>query len=121
MSSRRTLRVSGVLQAEISRLLTQQRLFEGTIITVTAVDVTSDLRQAFVYVSFLENTQSAERILHTLAKQAFDFQKEIAKRTGLKNTPKLTFRYDENLERGDKVLDLLQRVAEEDKQRQAGS
>jgi ribosome-binding factor A len=121
MSSRRILRVSGVLQAEISRLISQERLLEGSIITVTAVDVTPDLRQAFVYVSFLESTRSTERVLNVLAKQAFDFQKEIAHRTQLKNTPKLTFRYDDNLERGDKVLELLKRVEEDDNKRGASS
>lgn len=117
MSSRRTIRVSGVIQAEISRLLSRERLLDGTLITVTAVDVTPDLRQAFIYISFLENARSAEKILEILSKQAFHFQKEIALRTHLKNTPKISFRYDKNLERGDHVLDLLKKVEEDDKKR----
>ncbi|MDZ4788632.1 MAG: 30S ribosome-binding factor RbfA [Blastochloris sp.] len=117
MSSRRTVRVSGVIQAEISRLISRERLLEGTVITVTAVDVTPDLRQAFIYVSFLEHVRSTEKILEILTKQSFEYQRDLAKRTRLKNTPKLIFRYDKNLERGDHVLDLLNRVEEDDSKR----
>ncbi|NJK93143.1 MAG: 30S ribosome-binding factor RbfA [Blastochloris sp.] len=117
MSSRRTIRVSGVIQAEISRLISRERLLEGTVITVTAVDVTPDLRQAFIYISFLESDQPAVRVMEILAKQSFHFQKEIAARTHLKNTPKLSFRHDQNIERGDRVLELLKEVEQADQNR----
>lgn len=114
MANRRLNRVSGVLLAELARLISRERTLEGTVLTVSAVDVTPDLRQAFVYVSILESPESHDKVMEKLAKLGFPFQKSLAQRTHLKNTPKLEFRYDNHLERGDKVLELLKELEESD-------
>lgn len=107
MSNRRLTRLSGLLQSELSRLITRARVLDDTVITITSVDVTPDLRQAFVYVSALGETISPDDLLTQLTKLAPEWQHEIAQRMHIKYTPRLQFRFDDSLERGDRVMDIL--------------
>lgn len=113
MSNRRLTRLSGLLQSELSRMLSKERLLEDVVVTITSVDVTPDLRQAFVYVSQIGDRISPDDLLACLHKLAFEWQKEIAARMHIKYTPKLTFRFDDSLSRGDRVMEILRGLDEE--------
>ena len=107
MSSRRITRISGLMQSELSRLLTRARVLDDVVVTITSVDVTPDLRQAFVYVSTLGETIAPDELLARLARLAPEWQQEVAQRMHIKYTPKLFFRFDDSLERGDRVMNIL--------------
>jgi len=107
MSNRRLTRLSGLLQSELSRMLSKERMLEDVVVTITSVDITPDLRQAFVYVSTIGDRISPDDLLACLQKLAFDWQKEIALRMHIKYTPKLSFRFDDSLSRGDRVMEIL--------------
>jgi ribosome-binding factor A len=105
-------RVNSIIRQEISELLQRQvkdpRL--GNFITVTAVDTSSDMRHAKVYVSRLEGQEEKNETLGVLASAAGFFRKELAARLKLRRIPELSFHWDGSLERGDHLLWLIDRV-----------
>lgn len=107
MPTRRTVRVAETYKAELSRLLSRQKSLEGMLITVTHVDITPDLRQAFVYVSSLNQQLQEEEVIASLNSIRKELQHDIVKRVVIKYTPKISFRFDDTIERGDHVMNLL--------------
>lgn len=106
-------RVNSLIRHEISDLLQRQvkdpRL--GNFISVTAVDTSSDMRHAKVFVSRLEGQEEKKETLGVLASAAGFFRKELATRLKLRRVPELNFQWDDSLERGDHLLQLIDRVS----------
>jgi ribosome-binding factor A len=107
-------RVNSLIRQEISELLRFQvkdpRL--DTFITVTAVDTSSDMRHAKVFVSRLGGQEEKKETLGVLASAAGFFRRELAARLKLRRVPELNFQWDDSLERGDRLLRLIDRVTE---------
>lgn len=106
-------RVNSLIRQEISELLQRQvkdpRL--GSFITVTAVDTSSDMRYAKVFVSRLGGQEEKKETLGVLASAAGFFRRELASRLRLRRIPELNFQWDDSLGRGDRLLWLIDRVA----------
>jgi ribosome-binding factor A len=77
-------------------------------VTVTAVETSPDLRHARVFVSVLGNKQEREDSLAGLQHAHGLLQAEIAKLTHMKRTPELKFIYDETVDKGMRITELLQ-------------
>ncbi|UCB43559.1 MAG: 30S ribosome-binding factor RbfA [Dehalococcoidales bacterium] len=112
-------RVNSLIRQEISELLRCQvkdpRL--DTFITVTAVDTSSDMRHAKVFVSRLGGQEDKHKTLGVLASAAGFFRRELAARLKLRRVPELNFQWDDSLERGDRLLQLIDRVTEDEDHR----
>jgi ribosome-binding factor A len=76
-------------------------------VTVTAVETSSDLRHARVYVSVLGDEAAREESLAGLRSAHGVLQRTLAVELHLKHTPMLTFHYDESVERGMRITRLL--------------
>jgi ribosome-binding factor A len=76
-------------------------------VTVTAVDTSPDLRHARVYVSVLGDDQRRVESLAGLASSRGYLQARVAGELRLKHTPQLEFEYDESVERGMRIAQLL--------------
>lgn len=113
--SRRTERINELLRQEISNLL--QREFKdprvGGLVSITEVDVSPDLRQAKVYVSVLGTEEERVSTLEALGAGAAFLQRELRRRLSIRRMPELTFMRDESLERGARILSLLDRERED--------
>lgn len=107
MSSRRLVRVAEVLRDEISRLISRERLLEGMLLTVTQVDVTPDLKQAYVYCTSLNADVPAQEWLARLNNLHHAWQKTLGAKIQTKFTPRLFFRLDDAQQRGDRVMQIL--------------
>jgi ribosome-binding factor A len=89
------------------------RLVEGLkdprigFVTVTSVDTSPDLRQARVYVSVLGDDQEREASLAGLRSSHGVLQRSLARELKLKHTPTLEFVYDESIDRGMRITELL--------------
>jgi len=110
MSSRRLVRVAEVLKNELARLIARERALEGSLVTITSVEVTPDLKQAFIYVSKLNDEWREEDILSALGNLKSDWQKEIGRQLRTKFTPRLTYRFDDAQQRGDRVMQILNSI-----------
>ena len=79
-------------------------------VTVTSVHCGKDLRDATVNVSVFGDDRLKETAMQHIRRHARDFQALINRQIRLKFTPRLTFKLDLSLERGDEVLALLDRL-----------
>jgi ribosome-binding factor A len=80
-------------------------------VTVTAVQTTTDLRQARVYVSVLGADAVRRRSLDGLRSAHGYLQRRVAEELRLKHTPTLEFVYDDTTDRGQRIQELLDREA----------
>ena len=114
MSSKRIIRVSAVIKQEISTLISRSKELEGRLVTVADVEMTPDLRKAFIYVSLIEtDPEIIEETVARLNANRKEWQAELNRRLKLKFTPHLLFRYNNFLQRGDRVMEILQEIKEE--------
>lgn len=99
---------------EAVREVLSGRLAEGLkdprigFVTVTAVDVSPDLRHARVYVSVLGSEEEREQTLAGLASSHGYLQARVGTELRMKRTPTLEFVYDESIDTGMRITELLQ-------------
>ncbi|HEX4665548.1 MAG TPA: 30S ribosome-binding factor RbfA [Chthoniobacterales bacterium] len=105
----RLLRVNELLKRELSSLLVREMTFEDLLVTVHQVDVTPDLKSAHVYISVLGSAGRNEVIPKLEANRAA-LQADLSKHVVLKYTPHLIFHLDDSIERGSRVLEILQEI-----------
>ncbi len=80
------------------------------LITVTDVACGKDLRDATVSVSIFGDEALKETAMQHLKHNARRFQQIINREVRMKYTPRLVFKLDRSLERGDAVLALLDKL-----------
>ncbi|PAW78932.1 MAG: ribosome-binding factor A [Verrucomicrobia bacterium Tous-C9LFEB] len=107
MSTRRTIRVSEIIRKELANLIARTRTLEGQIITISSVETAPDMRNAFIYISVLETEVPREKTMAELLKHRREWQRELGQHLQSKFTPALQFRFDESIERGDRVMEIL--------------
>jgi ribosome-binding factor A len=76
-------------------------------VTVTAVETSPDLRSARVFVSVLGDAAQRKATLSGLASSHGVLQAAIAREMRIKRTPTLSFHYDDSIERGARLSQLL--------------
>ena len=110
MPTRRTVRVAEVLRRELAACMSQSLDLEGLIITISSVELPPDMRQAYIYVSTLHPETEQEQALAVLNRNRKAWQSFIGRRMGLKFTPQLIFRFDDAVERGDRVMSIITKL-----------
>jgi ribosome-binding factor A len=108
------LRVNEVIKRELSGILTREISFEGALVTINHVDVSSDLKSAHVFVSVL-GSETAQSVMNKLEEHRPAFQSELARRVTMKFTPHLIFHHDESIARGSRIVEILQQIDSDDK------
>jgi len=103
----RLQRVSEVLKRELGTIIHREITFPVSLVTVSAVDITPDLKNAHVFVSAIGDDNQRGTVLSLLEKNRVTLQRELAKRIVLKQTPHLHFKFDGAIERGTRVLGIL--------------
>jgi ribosome-binding factor A len=78
-------------------------------VTVTAVRTTPDLRHARVFVSVLGDAPERQATLDGLRSAHGFLQRRVAGELRLKHTPTLSFEYDDSVERGMRISQLIDR------------
>jgi ribosome-binding factor A len=76
-------------------------------VTVTAVETSSDLRHARVYVSVLGSKEERAATLEGLESAHGVLQQAVAGELRMKRTPTLQFVFDESIDRGMRITELL--------------
>ena len=113
----RLVRVNELLKRVLADLLETLGYNEeqGKIISITRVDCASNLKTASVYVSILgaKNAEEEVRIVRRLIERKAEIQSLMSKEVILKYTPVLHFVLDHSVADGDRVLDLLRHMEDE--------
>jgi len=111
--TRRTERISSLIRKEISDLLIEQvndpRL--SSLISVTEVHTSADLKQAKVFISTLEGETNKDKILEGFNAASGFLRRELGTRIRLRQIPLLTFHFDDSIERGVRISRLIDQVA----------
>lgn len=113
--SYRIERVNSLIRHEISQLLQRQvkdpRL--GNFIAVTEVITSPDMKHARVFISHLGTDAEKQETLNTLTSAAGFFRRELSKSLKLRYTPELAFHWDDSIERGDRISQIIDHVLPE--------
>ena len=111
--SRRSERTSKLIQREISVLLEREvndpRL--SKFVSVTQVTLSPDLMHARVYVSTLGSEMNKEDLLAGFSKASGFLRRELAAHLRLRQMPELSFHYDDSIERGARLLELMSELS----------
>ena len=105
-------RVNSLIRQEISELLQRQvkdpRL--GDFIAVTEVSTSADMRHAKVYVSRICSQEEKQETLDALSAASSFIRKELYNRVRLRRIPFLTFEWDDSIERGDRLSQMIDKI-----------
>ena len=114
--SRRIERVNMLVRQEISQIMAVEmndpRL--STLISITEVRTSSDLRRAKVYFSVLGDENTKQNVLAAMESAGGFIHRTMKRNLKLKFAPVLSFELDESIEQGTEILDLISRNAPRD-------
>jgi len=103
-------RVNELIKRELADRIERSGLLDtqGMLLSVTGVKASVDLRTATVFVSIFggDNAKRAH-LWSELLKLRGDLQKDLARTLAFKFTPVLNFVRDERIEKGDRILEIL--------------
>ncbi len=112
-TTRRVERVAELIRREVSQMLISgikdDRVGAG-MVSVTSVDVSGDLQHARIFVSIYGTEEAQQETMEGLAAATSFVRRQVGSRLGLRRTPVVVFAQDTSLERGTKVLALLNQL-----------
>jgi ribosome-binding factor A len=106
-------RLNSLLRQELSELLRLEvknpKLSTG-LISITEVEIAPDLKYAKVFVSSLGGVEEKNSVLASLRSAGGFLRGELAKNLRMRVVPELDFQWDESIEHGAHILELLDKV-----------
>ena len=108
MASNRINRINEEIQKELAALIPNLKdpRVQNTMISVTRVETTPDLRYAKVYVSFLQEDKAADA-LKGLKSAGGWLRRELGAALKLRYTPEIAWALDDSITYGAKLLKLI--------------
>ena len=108
MASNRINRINEEIQKELSSLIRTLKdpRIQNTMISITRVETTPDLRYTKVYVSFLQEDK-AEGAMKGLQSAAGFLRRELGNALNLRYTPQIMWALDDSITYGAKMLALI--------------
>jgi ribosome-binding factor A len=110
----RASRVGDQIRAELASLLTREVHDPGIgFLTITHVKVSPDLQQARVYYTTIGDAKARQESARALGRATPFLRRQVGQRLNLKRVPELTFFFDEAIEKGDRVEQILHELNSE--------
>ena len=108
MASNRIGRINEEIQKELASLLRNLKdpRVQSTMISITHVETTPDLRYAKVYASFLQEDKAADAMKGLKSAAGF-LRRELGRALQLRYTPELQFIGDDSISQGAHILEVL--------------
>ena len=108
MASNRIGRINEEIQKELASLIRNLKdpRVQDTMISITRVETTPDLRWAKVYVSFLQEDRAAGAIKGLKSASGY-LRRELGHALKLRYTPELVWELDDSITYGAKMLKLI--------------
>ena len=117
MPSNRIGRINEEIQRELATLIrTVKDPRVHGLVSITAVDTTSDLRWAKIYVSVLDKSDVKEVVKGLKSAGGF-LRRELGRALQLRYTPELQFIADDSIQHGAHILEILRQVERQDEAR----
>jgi len=112
-TSRRVSRISSLIKREVSQMLLydikDDRVGAG-MVSVTDVQVSGDLQHAKIFVSIYGTEAAKIETMEGLQSSTGFVRRELGQRVSLRRTPEIAFLEDSSIERGDRILNLINRL-----------
>jgi len=107
----RNLRVAKLIKEELATLIQEKfPLKQYGLVTLTNVDVSPDLKNSTIYFTSLNNKKSNSEIMVELNQNAGHFRYEVSKLLTSKTIPSLCFKYDQSMERVQRLNTIFELV-----------
>ena len=108
MASNRIGRINEEIQKELANLIRNLKdpRVQDTMISVTHVETTPDLRYAKVYVSFLQEERAADALKGLKSASGY-LRRELGRALQLRYTPELQWALDDSITYGAKMMQLI--------------
>jgi len=116
MPSRRIERINHLLRQEIAELLAREvkdTTLSTSLISITEVETSPDLRSAKVYFSVYGEEDEIQAAGEHLNRASGFLHHNLKERLDLRHTPHLEFILDRSLARGDRIMRLMRTIEEE--------
>jgi len=114
--TRRNERAGELIKRALGKLLARKvndpRLSE--LVSITEVALSSDFKQAKVSISVLGDEKSKREALEGFNAASGFLRSELAAHLKMRHTPQLVFCYDDSIERGAKLLSLMEEVGDQE-------
>lgn len=110
--SRRTKKVSELVQQETAKIIKRLSDPQLRMITITDARVTPDLKEAEVWYSSYK--AETEQVKKALEEHKYDIQSQLnQKLSEIKNAPKLKFKPDPTIKKSAKINKILKKIKKE--------
>ncbi len=114
-TDRRVSRVAAQIKREVSQILMQEvkddRVGSG-MVSITDVEVAGDLQHVKIFVSIYGTEEARKETMEGLRAATGYIRSSLGQRVRLRRTPEVVFLEDRSLERGDKMLSLLDQISQ---------
>ncbi|HAN75402.1 MAG TPA: 30S ribosome-binding factor RbfA [Planktothrix sp. UBA8402] len=114
-TDRRVSRVASQIKREVSLMLLDgikdDRVGVG-MVSITDVNVSGDLQHAKIFVSIYGTEEARRETMEGLKSATGYVRSSLGQRVRLRRTPEVVFLEDRSLERGDKMLTLLNELSQ---------
>ncbi|MGE0201889.1 MAG: 30S ribosome-binding factor RbfA [Candidatus Melainabacteria bacterium] len=109
-------KVRKALMREVSDIIAHQikdPVLTNQVISVTDAEISPDMSMARIYVSIFGDDTVRQEIMAVLKAAEPKIRTLVGQRIRLRVTPKVEIRYDDSLERGSRITQLLEQIAQE--------
>lgn len=114
MNQIRLKRLNHTYSEEISKILhDEMKDPDLNFVTITACDTTNDLSFAKVYYTVLEDSKK-DVVAAALKKASPSIRSILSSRVNIRNTPELRFVYDDSIEYGHRIDEVIEKIKEKD-------
>jgi ribosome-binding factor A len=112
LGSKRSLRVGDMILKEISEMLIKGNIRDPRIesVVLTGIKLTDDLGFARVYFTVIGDEIDKEKIMEGLQSATSYIKRELSRRLRVRRIPDLKFEFDEILQEGYRVDELLRKT-----------
>lgn len=105
----RTRRIGEQIRRDLAQLIRDELSDDPrmVMVSITSVEVTRDLSQAKVYVTMLGDTADRAEVVDNLNRATSMLRRELGRKMYIRTVPRLSFIYDEVVERGARLSSLI--------------
>ncbi len=115
MKSVSNQKLANLIKKEISNIIQfEVKDRKMGLVTVTDVEVTADLSYAYIYYTILDNPDRKEEDIRNLEHAGGFIRTSLSKKLNTYKCPKLIFRLDDSLEKGNRIDSILKDVIKEE-------
>lgn len=117
MGGNRSIRIAESIKREVGTLLLKEIKdvrVKDSLVSVMDVQITNDLRHVTLFFSIWGDSEKKKSVMAGLESAKGYIRSEIGKRINIRFTPEVHLRLDESLEKGDKMLALMNKIKSEE-------